>query len=73
MSLQHGKRYSILRGENREWMVIDSFNQSVVCKCAGFSAPLTADYVCAALEAYHTHLYEKFKDGPEKANGNGQG
>lgn len=32
----------------------------ILCICTGFKAPLNAEYICAALEHYHSCLMEKF-------------
>ncbi len=47
--------------DNDEYLVLDLQGPTphVICRCSGFKAPLFAEYVCMALEAYHSNLYSK--------------
>ncbi len=47
--------------EKDEFLVLDlqGPNPQIVCRCSGWKAPLYAEYVCMALEAYHSNLYSK--------------
>lgn len=53
-------RFVEVRGQDDEWMVVDlkGDDARVVCFCYGFKAPLNAQYICQALEQYHSTLYE---------------
>ncbi len=52
-------RFIEVKGENGDWMVLDTKGTArVLCVCTGFKAPLNAEYICNALEAYHTTLYD---------------
>ena len=62
-------RYSTIRHENRNWLVIDNKNTApkVVCTCSGYEAPFNADHIREALEAYHQSLMDAVLPS-EKAN-----
>ena len=57
--------------DGNNWLVIDLKGEPhVLCCCSGFKAPLQAEYICQALEAYHQNLYDTFDMGA-KACGEG--
>ncbi len=47
--------------DNDEYLVLDLQGPTphVICRCGGFKGPLFAEYICMALEAYHSDLYSK--------------
>ncbi len=47
--------------ERDEFLIVDlqGPDPHVVCRCGGWKAPLYAEYVCRALEAYHSNFYNK--------------
>ena len=54
------KRFVEIR-DGSHFLILDCKNPNmpvVVCKCEGYNAPLSAEYVVAALEAYHRRLIE---------------
>jgi hypothetical protein len=54
-------RFVEVKVADDEWHVIDMKDTPrVVCTCYGFKGPLNAEYICNALEHYHTDLYETF-------------
>lgn len=56
-----GKRFVELR-DGADRLVLDCKDPNlpvIVCRCEGFNAPLNAEYVAAALQFYHDHLFEK--------------
>jgi hypothetical protein len=54
-------RFIEVKGQDGQWQVMDmQGNPHVICICTGFKAPLYAEYICQALEAYHSDLYSKF-------------
>lgn len=58
-------RFVELRGEKREWMIVDtkSIPHKVLCTCVGYDAPLNCQMIIEALEAYNLALYSKFLVG----------
>ena len=56
------KRYREVVTENREWLILDTkgYPHRTICKCTGYDAPLNAEFICDALEAYHRELQDKF-------------
>lgn len=55
-------RFVEVRGQDNQWLVMDTKNDEhrILCICTGFKAPLNAEYICAALEAYHSELMQRF-------------
>lgn len=55
-------RFVEVKGQDAQWHVMDlqSDPPKMICTCTGWKAPLNAEYVCAALEAYHDNLVSKF-------------
>jgi hypothetical protein len=56
------RRFVAVKGQDSDWHVIDlkSNTPRILCVCIGFKAPLNAEYICDALEAYHSDLYRRF-------------
>ncbi len=55
------RRFVELR-DSCDYLVLDMKDPNrpvVICRCEGFNGPLNAEYVAAALEAYHQTLIEK--------------
>ncbi len=59
--------------ENDEYLILDLQGPvpHVICRCKGWKAPLQAEYLCRALEAYHSALFSRLgmdtQDGPNLA------
>ena len=52
-------RFLEVRDDDGSFLVLDTQNHPrVICRCVGFKAPLNAEYVVAALEAYHSRLMD---------------
>ncbi len=73
------RRFVELRSSDA-WLVLDCKNPNnpiVVCKCEGFNGPLNAEYIVAALEAYHSRLISTLgmdtPDDPNAASGQRRG
>ncbi len=63
------RRFVELR-DSSSWLVLDCKDQThpvIICRCEGFNGPLNAEYVAAALEAYHQTLIEKVLPRKETA------
>lgn len=55
------KRFVELR-DCTDYLVLDCKDPShpiIVCRCEGFNAPLSANYIASALQFYHDHLMDK--------------
>jgi hypothetical protein len=55
------RRFIEVRGQDGQWLVIDTHGEArILCTCTGWKAPLNAEYICKALEAYHVDLIARF-------------
>jgi hypothetical protein len=54
-------RYSIIRHERGEWLVLDNKGPwpKTICVCSGGQAPFNAEHIREALEAHHQGLYDR--------------
>lgn len=54
-------RFVEVRGQDGQFLVVDLKGNTprILCTCTGFHGPLNAQYICEALEAYHSTLVEK--------------
>ena len=51
-------RFIELRCENGDFLVVDLQQRLVLCRCTGYKAPLNAEYLCEALESFHSRLMD---------------
>ena len=51
-------RFLELRDEDGSFLVVDLQQRLILCRCTGYKAPLNAEYLCEALEAFHRRLID---------------
>jgi len=52
-------RFVELRDEDGSFLVVDLQQKLILCRCGGFKAPLNAEYLVEALQAFHDGLLAK--------------